>query len=455
MIAKAMSPNRIADASMSLASPSSWLPGRTSDLWVSLKQNADEIVRNGFRHERDFFFTLLIISTGIVVAGLFLEEAKLWFPEGKPRPDPITGVFCSSALVRWRKRLEVLGWILIVVGVIGEGAFEGATSVADGLLQDFGNILLTATQKQAGDAQTSAEVAAGAATVANREADVARRSSSIALSTAKNAGQETAQLTRANAELSRNITTTAAKLQAVEAKRAELEKSLENLAICNAPRVLTFWRMDNGKKTSLDALKPFAGRQAIIEAVPDSEARRAAGYVLEALKEAGWSVSGTIKDGLKDGVEVNPYLVTNFDQEQNKELSSQWQQESQAEEGANAVVDFLQSSNWQARRQYPLDTPEAIPPGGIRVRVGLYPAIPFIAPPADTEFAGRVKQLRQEMDAYRANFRKKREEEILKNATPEQAARFRAMEDEEEKKDQEREKRQVGPCQPLAPLYPF
>ncbi len=166
-----MSMSRFPNALMSLSSPSSVVPPSTSKLWSTLQQSIDNAVRGGFKHERNIFFVALIVSTGIVVVGLVLEEAPLWFPGGKPRLNILDGTFSPSPLLKWRKILEVFGWILILLGVIGEGVFEGATSIADGFLQDFGDVLLVAAQRDAGNAATSARTAHEEADAVKTEAD--------------------------------------------------------------------------------------------------------------------------------------------------------------------------------------------------------------------------------------------------------------------------------------------
>lgn len=66
-----------------------------------------------------------------------------------------------------------LGWILIVVGVAGEGIFEVYVSRADSILNAFDNILLTEARKEASDAVL------GAATANIQIAEAKRRSGEL------------------------------------------------------------------------------------------------------------------------------------------------------------------------------------------------------------------------------------------------------------------------------------
>jgi hypothetical protein len=137
---------------------------------ASVERGIDAALRNQFKSERDFLFTWLLICTAIVALGVVLEEAELWLPSGKPRLNMVTGDFSAHPLIKWQKRVVKIGWVLIVVGVIGEGLFEATTSIADGELQDFGTILLEDAQNKAGTAKDSSLIANEAANRATKKA---------------------------------------------------------------------------------------------------------------------------------------------------------------------------------------------------------------------------------------------------------------------------------------------
>src|ERR1700691_5594362 len=92
-------------------------------------------------------------------------------PVRETRLNMLSGSFSPSSWVEWKRRLTRLGWILILLGVIGEGLFEGATSWTDSKLQDWSNTLLLNAEALTGNAATSAKTAhdeANGATTASR-----------------------------------------------------------------------------------------------------------------------------------------------------------------------------------------------------------------------------------------------------------------------------------------------
>lgn len=89
-----------------------------------------------------------MICAGVVALGVFLEEAGVWFPSLSPQLDKAKGTFNPNPLLRWRKRIEHLGWALIVLFIVAEAGFEGATFIEEGLLQDFGTTRLTAAENK-------------------------------------------------------------------------------------------------------------------------------------------------------------------------------------------------------------------------------------------------------------------------------------------------------------------
>jgi hypothetical protein len=116
---------------------------------------------------RNVFFDLLLTCTAIVALGVLLEEAESWLPAEKSTMDIMRGLVPNSPR-KWSKTLMRIGWLLILLGVIGEGIFEAAVSWSDTALQDFNNTLLAITTEQAGNAAQSA-------TTARKEADAAEK----------------------------------------------------------------------------------------------------------------------------------------------------------------------------------------------------------------------------------------------------------------------------------------
>jgi hypothetical protein len=134
----------------------------------SLAASIDETVRNDLEAFRAVFFWCLVAATVAVVVGVILEEAQEWMPtvERTLRLNPIVEY-------RWAKKLVKLGWILIVIGVAGEGIFEMYVSRADSVLSTFDNILLTEAKKEA------SEAVLGAATANIQVAEARRRTAEL------------------------------------------------------------------------------------------------------------------------------------------------------------------------------------------------------------------------------------------------------------------------------------
>src|ERR1035441_10246200 len=75
----------------------------------------------------------------------------------------------------WVTALSRIGWVLIILGVAGEGAYESLTSRADGLLQEFSNTLLAAAQREAADAMGEAGRANKQAAQLHKDAEGLKR----------------------------------------------------------------------------------------------------------------------------------------------------------------------------------------------------------------------------------------------------------------------------------------
>jgi hypothetical protein len=122
-----------------------------------LASSSSPSLRIDLKQIRDCWFHLLIFCTVMVALGVFLEEAEeSRFPSTRSRLDMTTGIFTPSPWIKRKKEITRIGWILILLGVVGEGLFEAAVSNADGMLQDFNNTLLAGVIEQAGAANARA-----------------------------------------------------------------------------------------------------------------------------------------------------------------------------------------------------------------------------------------------------------------------------------------------------------
>ncbi len=138
-------------------------------------KGVDELIRKGFTDTRDSCFWWLVASSIVVSVGVVLEGPELF--------HDIAAIVRRRRILRrfhitlpdanvhdWMKVAALLGWMLVVTGVAGEGIAEVFVSMSEGTLQTFNEILLTDATKEAGDAKTSAEGAALAASRANTSA---------------------------------------------------------------------------------------------------------------------------------------------------------------------------------------------------------------------------------------------------------------------------------------------
>ena len=368
---------------------------------------------------------------------------------------------------RWKRHVKTFE-MLVIIGVAGELLADGGIFLFSSHLQtiadqEIGDLAIVAhnAKVSADGAADSAARAEASAKTADVDAGKALDKSNAANNAAGAAQEKTGEVAKQADELRDDLQSAKTKLEAVDAKRAELEKSLINLAVCNAPRVLRIWTMREGKTTA-DPLKPFAGYQAIIQFVPDAEARRAALYITGALRQTGWKVPDPVSvplDGIEDGVNVEPFVGMTDD--------SIYAARIRISEAADAVVDFLHSYNWQAKSGFMLDKKSApqeallfVALEGLRIRVGLYPP-PFVVPPAEKDIAAAIAQTEeaqekasQQNDQERLN----REEQYLTTLPPQEATEFDARWKGWERDAQEREKkwneRYKGPCKALNPFLP-
>jgi hypothetical protein len=129
----------------------------------------DESVRSDFQTLRDSYFNWLLICTAIVAIGVLFEEVES-FSFGKMQLD----ISARRTRVRFVKRIAKIGWFLILIGVVGEGVFEGLVSKADGLIQTLNNTLLSSASDRASNAEIIARAFESQIADAERDAETAK-----------------------------------------------------------------------------------------------------------------------------------------------------------------------------------------------------------------------------------------------------------------------------------------
>jgi hypothetical protein len=176
---------------------------------------------------RDLYFSWLLWSSFAVAVGVALEGPEVIHEVRK-------ALFHLKTEARpWITLIALVGWILVALGVLGEGISEALVSRADGNIQAFNDRRLADAMKQAGDAKTSAKDAADASDRANASAgDAVKKTDEVK-----------------------------ARVEAIRNRASDLEKDLASVQ-----HGLTL-RLDResvlvGKRDSFEsALKPFAGQK--------------------------------------------------------------------------------------------------------------------------------------------------------------------------------------------------
>jgi hypothetical protein len=403
---------------------------------------------------------LLLVCTLLVGIGVVAEE---WLEHASEDHR-------WTVAPEWHKTLARIGWILVILGVIGEGIFEAGIFFADRKLQEYNDTLLAITTDQAHNAAASAKTAHEEAEAAGKDAKKAQNDANAADATARDAEGKAAKLKN-------ELSTAEGKLADVDKKRAELEKSLRNLATCTSPRdipVWSFFTKQKGGHRFNESLLPFHGWSVLIEYVPnDAETLRAAFNIAKAFRAAQWNVSPPKAMSPKpdsepfDGVEVQ-YLFPSMEELSSREpslLNAAIGSSDESKDVAAKVVVFLHSYNWQANIESE-DQGDAdrhvIPRHGIRINVGLHPPVWYVAPPAMKDVSAYMAQLqkeRAEKEQKAEQARKESDAKILSTLTPQMAEIIRKdFETNETRREQEREsdlQLRTSPCQPLETIEPY
>src|ERR1039458_1870520 len=455
----------IAVISMLLTQAASSLPSDSSALEISISAlkisiSALDSAINSLNRWSAFWERLLPFFTAWVVIGVAAEIWLIVWEHNDEMDAWRRGIVRPPDRPSRRKLwLGIGATALVVFGVFGELAvglvithINGELRTKNTELRSDSDQLLALVTEVAGDAVVSAHNAATDASDAKKKSDAANQ-------TAGEAQKKADVVTGKAEELDRQLASTKTQVDAVEAKRAELEKSLINMAVCSAPRVISNWMTDG--KTYSDPLFPMAGQKVFIEFVPDPETRRAALNLAGTLSNAKWDVQPLrVVDGLEDGVSVQPSMagtepLQNVTPQGSSAHMKAWDMKTKASDVADKLVDFLHSYNWQAMRGWPLDAqykmihdPSVLPAGAIRIQIGLYPAVTFVSPPGEKDIADAIAQAEKDRQEL-ADKEEKRLEKMFQDVPSMQAAL------EHRKAERRAEDERIsGPCQPLSSLTP-
>jgi hypothetical protein len=162
----------------------------------------DTAIRTDLENVRLWHFVGLLVCTGAVFIGLICEVGEISHDViGFFRERQIEWEYDATPVLLRKNRepshkikmWAAVGWLLIVLGVGGEGVFDGFISWADSTLQTFNTIVLRATQKEAGSAAESAKIAHEEAGAVKDLANEARADAKDALVRARSAQRSLAK----------------------------------------------------------------------------------------------------------------------------------------------------------------------------------------------------------------------------------------------------------------------
>lgn len=271
----------------------------------------DAAVRTDLENLRYAYFVKLLIFTALVFVGLVFEVGEILHDVvGFIRRHKIEAEYeATPALFRREhepshrvKMFAAVGWLLIVIGVGGEGVFEGFVSWADSTLQTFNNILLADTQRTSGAANERAAAAFERAAKTEKDAARLEAEAAASLAASKSAQAETKKYESLIAQANEHAAEANRIAESERLARVELEKQL-------SPRRLT---KEQREKLSKLLYVPQGSNIAIASSPFDGEAQDFASDLVEAFKAGNWTVvgMGNLKNGR--GVEIATQQVNAF-----------------------------------------------------------------------------------------------------------------------------------------------
>jgi hypothetical protein len=351
------------------------LPSSSASLGMAVSTAIIEALDNGIRDQlqrtsQDFFFGVLI-SAFVVAVGVVLEGPEilheLW-------PSLFTWFTWTSnerlhKFERAIKKVAFLGWLLIGIGVFGEGVFEGLQNRAEGQLQTFNGILLKDAQRESGNASQRAASAFERAAETEREAS---QENERAAKTEQQASEENARAAQAlkAAEIARkdaeglSLQIAQANQRASEANRIAQEESLKRAQIEArlAPRTVTPAQQKD-LTSRLTALGPHDLDVLIYGDTP--EILHFADLIDAPIRDAGWNVRvwNVISGGYATGVLVRTLensgndppadlLVKSLNIED--VVATRWASFSKAESGLKYIAAQVNGPTWDDNKIAPI-----------------------------------------------------------------------------------------------------
>ena len=277
---------------------------------AGVTKHLDELIRSDLQGLRNSYFRWLLIFTGIVVIGIVVEELVERVPLKKQRFDFNRGIVIPRhRLIRWLGYGSSVGLILVIIGLAGEGCFEGLLSWTDGLIEKFDAIELEAVETHVGDAKTSARIAEDAAAHAT---DSARNSESIAHSARKEADSFEKDIVSAKEQAATAESHLTEALQRSAAATAELERIKTPRSLTNVQQLVLTLQQFSGTEYTFSAVCPDEECFALLKSVEDvlhragwNRGKQVGGFPAINVfgKDAGYSVPVALTSGVRIFVE--------------------------------------------------------------------------------------------------------------------------------------------------------
>ena len=110
-------------------------------------KGVDELIRANLENVRDSGWNWLLVACLVVALGVVLEGPEVIY-EARETFRHLFHICKESRRPSWITLVALLGWILVALGVVGEGIAEGYVSQADGNVQTFNDIMLTDERRQ-------------------------------------------------------------------------------------------------------------------------------------------------------------------------------------------------------------------------------------------------------------------------------------------------------------------
>jgi hypothetical protein len=365
-----------------------------------------------------------------------------------------------------RERIERYATILLVLALcMGLWCLIKTNALSGNVIGSLGDKAEEAGRK-ANTATTNSETALTKSGQALDEANGAEKTAGKAQAIAGTVASKAEELDRQLRTTKKDLDT--AKLQLAYAETAEKkeEQALFDMAVCLSSRVIPqggyFNTITKTREWStVDLLRPHSNLQAIIDVVQDAEARRAASSIETSLRAAGWT-KVTVRPGvgdLRDGVEVIPWNPRELGDkglpapDSEARLRRNLVLYGVVSNAADAIVYWLHSFFWQATRSQAIN-PD-IPSDAVEIKVGLYPAVQYVAPPGEKVFSDLYAALKNQQEEAREKMEAEQDqkfEELMKYRPPEMAEEARRVRENTRAMEKQMKARYFSqPCRLLNP----